>query len=214
MPSLCFAGGPDYARVVDFGSAVIERQMEGDRIEAYDGQGWAWFELSAVDPSRGGSTRAEVDALRLAAVFLGHWDNKAENQRLVCPPAGAAADAACAAPFAIVQDLGATFGPVKVDLPNWRRTPVWSDAKACAVSMHAMPYRGATFPDVRISEAGRRLLLRLLDQLSAQQVLDLFEHSGLVGFDQLSADARGAEAWAAVFRDKVRQIRDAGPCAE
>ena len=29
-----------------------------------------------IDPSRGGATRAEVDALRLMAVFLHHWDNK------------------------------------------------------------------------------------------------------------------------------------------
>jgi hypothetical protein len=36
-----------------------------------------------VDPAKGGATRAELDALRLTAILLGHWDNKASNQRLV-----------------------------------------------------------------------------------------------------------------------------------
>ena len=35
----------------------------------------------------GGSSRAEVDALRLMAILLAHWDNKGANQKLLCPPA-------------------------------------------------------------------------------------------------------------------------------
>ena len=30
------------------------------------------------------SHRADLDALRLLARVLAHWDNKSENQRLVC----------------------------------------------------------------------------------------------------------------------------------
>ena len=34
--------------------------------------------------------RAEVDAFRILAAFLAHWDNKSQNQRLVpiSPPEG------------------------------------------------------------------------------------------------------------------------------
>ena len=47
-------------------------------------EGWAFFELELIDAEKGGAPRAHVDALRLLAVFLAHWDNKSENQRLVC----------------------------------------------------------------------------------------------------------------------------------
>ena len=147
------------------------------------------------------------------AVLLAHWDNKAENQRLVCPE-GAGDTGSCTAPVAIVQDLGATFGPLKVDLANWSRTPMWSDAKTCTVSMETLPYKGSTFPKRRISEAGRKMLLGLLEQVSDQQLAELFTASRITSYDQISAAARDAGPWVAAFREKVKQIRAAGPCGQ
>jgi hypothetical protein len=208
----CFAGGLDYTQHADIQPAVIERRFEGDRVESRKDEGWAWFELEAIDEASGGSPRADVDALRLLAVVLAHWDNKAENQRLVCAPGGRRADRSCARPFLVVQDLGGTFGPTKLDLRNWRDTRVWADARACAVSMKHLPYGGATFPERRIGDEGRRKLLALLEQLSDAQLVDLFTASGVAGYDHLDAGARDARAWTAAFLDKVRQIREAGPC--
>jgi hypothetical protein len=99
-----------------------------------------------------------------------------------------------------------------VDLRNWRETPVWADPAACLVSMKKLPFAGATFPDHRVSEAGRRLLLGLLEQLSAQQLIDLFTGSGITSYNHVNAAGRDARAWADVFLDKVRQIREGGPC--
>jgi hypothetical protein len=208
----CFPGGIDYDRVMTFDTAVIERRLEGRKIEDGSVEGWAWHELNKVDPSRGGSSRAEVDALRLMAVLLAHWDNKAENQRLICPPGADGPDGGCATPLAIVQDVGATFGPMKVDLNNWRSYRIWTDAKSCTVSMKSLPYNGATFVDWQISEAGRTLLLRLLEQLTDRQLRDLFEGSHITDYDQVNAAARGADAWVMAFREKVTQIKEAGPC--
>lgn len=208
----CFPFGVDYNHVRTFDSVVIERRLEGRRIEAVSDQGWAWFELDKIDPSKGGSTRAEVDALKLLAVFLAHWDNKAENQRLVCLPGGDLPDGGCTKPFAIMQDLGATFGPAKLDLRNWRAHPVWADPAACRVSLESLPYEGATFPEQQIGEGGRRFLLGLLEQLSARQIETLFVRSRATAFDSLSAEARNESLWATAFLDKVRQIREAGPC--
>ena len=95
----CFAGGLDYTRSSNFEPAVIERRMEGRKIESVPDQGWAWYELDRIEPARGGASNAEVDALRLLALIQAHWDNKAENQRLLCPQARAdqlAADAGLA----------------------------------------------------------------------------------------------------------------------
>lgn len=112
----------------------------------------------------------------------------------------------------MLQDVGGTFGPVKVDLQNWRATPVWADPGTCRVSMERLPYEGATFPERQISEDGRQFLLGLLEQLSAAQIETLFTASRVVAFDSVIAESRRASAWAAAFLDKVRQIREAGPC--
>jgi hypothetical protein len=212
LQSACFPGGTNSDEIVDFDLAVIEQKLEGRVIEAFEDQGWAWFELSRIDPARGGSSRAELDALRLMAVFIAHWDNKATNQRLVCRPGGDSAGGGCIQPLAIMQDLGATFGPSKIDLHNWRQGQIWKDGAACMVSMEHLPWGGGTFPETAISEAGRQLLLGLLEQLSDQQLIDLFDGSRVTWHDQFSAEARHADAWVRVFKQKVKQIKDGGPC--
>ena len=65
---------------------VIERPIKGDKIEGSKDQGWAWYELDTIDPRPADRRRAEVDALRLMAILLAHWDNKGPNQKLICPP--------------------------------------------------------------------------------------------------------------------------------
>lgn len=210
--SLCFLGGIDYEHVRTFDPVVVERRMEGRKLEAVEDQGWSWHELDLIDPARGGASRADVDAFRLLAVLLAHWDNKGANQRLICPPDSDRPDGGCVAPLAIITDAGATFGPTRVDLHNWRHTPVWADAATCTVSMKGLPFNGATFPDTRISEKGRLKMLGLLEQLTDQQLRDLFSSSRVTAYDQISAAGRDAGEWARVFKDKVAQIRQAGPC--
>jgi hypothetical protein len=209
---ICFAGGLDYSRVRTFDTAVIEHRVEGDVIEAATDQGWAWYELDKIDEASGGSPRAEVDALRLLAVLLAHWDNKGPNQRLICRPGHTLHDGRCGAVIAMVQDLGATFGPLKLDLHNWRETPVWVDRATCTVSMKTLPFQGATFADHRIGEEGRQMLARLLGQLSDAQLADLFTTSRIVEHDQVLAEARDAASWVAVFRDKIRQVAEGERC--
>ena len=210
----CAAAAFSFGQDPTFEYVVVERRMAGATIEAHDGQGWAWFELDKIDPARGGSAREDIDALRLLAVFLAHWDNKSDNQRLVCLPGGERPDGACAAPFAIMHDVGGTFGPAKLDLFNWRRHPVWADARTCRVSMKMLPFQGGTFPDGHISEGGRRKLLALLEQLSGTQIEDLFTASRMTGYDAVSVESRNAKLWVRAFQDKIRQIREAGPCPD
>ena len=70
--------------------------------------------------------------LRLLAVFLAHWDNKSENQRLVClDDVPAQPNSPASQPLLMIQDLGATFGPTKVNIAAWRDMPVWADRHAC-----------------------------------------------------------------------------------
>ena len=208
---VCMEGASESSRVT-FEHAAIERPFDGRKVEASDDQGWTWYELDKIDPAAGGSPRSHVDALRLVALLLAHWDNKGPNQRLVCPPGSDNPDGSCRAPLAIIQDLGATFGPKKMDLPNWRRAPVWVDAHACRVSMKSLPFAGATFADRQISEEGRQFALKLLRQLTRSQLETLFTAAGVTSFDHVIAEAHTPSAWTDTFLAKVDQIASAGPC--
>jgi hypothetical protein len=200
-----YARGLDYGSYVDFDWVAAERKHPGRTIVAGD-KGWSWYELDGVDARSGGATPAEVDALRLLAVFLAHWDNKPSNQRLVCPE-GAGTDGGCAVPLAVVQDVGSTFGPDKVDLPRWRATPIWADPEGCRVSMKGLPYAGATFHDAVISEGGRALLADLLERLSRRQVEDLFTAARFAETAAPFRPKHPVSEWADAFDAKVREIR-------
>ncbi len=205
----------DYDKFVDFEWVAVERRHSGRAIASKDLSGWSFFELEKIEPAKGGAPRAHVDALRLLAVFLAHWDNKAENQRLVClSEQDWAEDQSCRKPFAMLQDLGAAFGPRKVDFDGWQQTPVWKDRGRCIVTMESLPYSGSTFQDVQISEAGRRHLATLMTQLTDRQLTDLFSGAR---FDQRAESLfmppiKPAADWARVFQDKVRQISEGPRC--
>ena len=194
----------DYAEYRDIAWAAVERRHPGIEIETADGRGWAWFELDRLD-----APAAHIDALRLLAIFLVHWDNKAENQRLVCldHEASALRRERCGKPLALVQDLGATFGPRKVNLREWRHTPVWTDRASCLVSMADLPHGGGTFAPVHISEAGRRFLADRLGTLARAEIRTLFESAR---FPQ--HDGEDVDAWVDAFQDKVREISAGPPC--
>jgi hypothetical protein len=208
----------NYDRYQDFEWVAVEHKHHGRAIGTDDLKGWSFFELDKIDAAKGGAPRAHVDALRLLAVFLAHWDNKSDNQRLVClsdkdwPEGGT-----CGTPMAMLQDIGAAFGPRKVDLAGWTtQAPIWADRAKCQTSMATLPHEGATFTPVTITEAGRRHLAGLLDQLSDQQIHDLFsaarfDHStGLLR----SHEAQPVPAWVAAFKDRVRAISEGPACPQ
>jgi hypothetical protein len=189
----------------DFEWPAVERRFDAPAIETAETKGWAWFELESSQAERG-----DLDGLRLAAVFLAHWDNKAENQRLVClDEFPAQPDQPCAAPLLMIQDLGATFGPIKVNIAAWSEAPVWTDRHACTVSMTHLPYQGATFPDARISEPGRAQLAQALSALSRDQIASLFRDARFPEFQSATDDERDLDAWVSAFGHRVDQIATA-----
>jgi hypothetical protein len=150
------------------------------------------------------------------AVFLSHWDGKAENHRLVCLSRSHSADppAVCTRPLALIHDLGKTFGPRGVDLGNWARSPIWKDAATCRVSMETLPYRGAAFGETAISEAGRRFLAQLLEQLSEAQIRDLFQGARFMDYTVNREAGHSVDDWVAAFQHRVRAIAERPPCPD
>lgn len=194
-------------RYTDFEWVAVERRFPGHELVGSSGEGWAWFELSLENGSS--ERRARLDALRLVARFLAHWDNKAANQRLVCQ--GSAEGSTCRAPFAIIQDLGATFGPRKMDLEGWRGTPVWADRSTCRITMRDLPYAGGTFLDTEISERGRLLLARQLAALGDGQIEALFRGAAGAAWHG-SGTFEDVSAWVRAFKVKVEAIASGPAC--
>jgi hypothetical protein len=202
----------DYDNYRDFEWVAVERKLDARQIESDTVEGWAFFELDKVDAARGGAPRAHVDALRLMAAFLAHWDNKPENQRLVCLSREWRAGTACPRPFLLIQDTGATFGPSKVDLKDWEAAAIWDDRRQCTVSLRHLPYEGATFGHATISEAGRRHLGGLLTQLTDRQIADLFTGARFDKKHGLFSGAHPVPDWVRVFKQKVAEISGGPAC--
>lgn len=189
---------------VTFEQVMVERHFEHEQIRTADVEGWTFEELARV----GTASRTHADALRLLAVFLAHWDNKAENQRLVCLSGAADAQGRCARPLAMLQDVGATFGPRKVNLRRWREAPIWRDRARCEIGMEHLPHGGATFVPVRISEAGRRFLASALRDLSRAQVQALFRGA------RFAPRYGSIDAWTDAFEARVAQLADGPQCPQ
>jgi hypothetical protein len=196
----------------DFRWVAVEQRYDARAIESDHDKGWAFFELASVDPSKGGAPRAHVDALRLMAVFLAHWDNKAENQRLVCRSQRWPEGSRCPEPFLMLQDVGATFGPRKVDLDAWEKAALWEDRGRCIASMRALPYGGGTFGSARISERGRRFLVDLLAQLTDAQLADLFSGARFDKHHRGLGRPAPVSAWVRAFKQRLRALSDGPPC--
>jgi hypothetical protein len=202
-----------YDKFEAFEWAAIERKFDGREIKSEQVEGWGMFELDKVDSSKGGAPRAHVDALRLLAVFLAHWDNKTDNQRIVCLSQDDWEDnQQCEKPFLLLQDVGSTFGPTKVDLEKWKQTAIWEDRETCRTSMRDLPFNGATFGQVQISEEGRRFLASMLTKLTDRQLTDLFSRSRFDDTLGLFRRSSPVADWVSTFKARVRQITEGPPC--
>lgn len=199
--------------------AAIKRRGPYPELKFDDGkEGWSWDELGWANPEFGGAPRAHRDALKLLAVMLQHGDNKAAQQTIVCRDRRAAeAPASCRHPFLMISDLGLTFGRSNrlntneegsVNLPEWRRTPIWKDDQGCTGNLSKS--LTGTLANPVISEEGRRFLAGLLTQLTDRQLRDLFTISRVTRRENPSTrtnrDQSNLQDWVDTFRDKQAQI--------
>jgi hypothetical protein len=167
-------------KVEEFDPAAIERKLPGRPMESKTDSGWEWPELEDIGPDAPQGARAQRDALKLLAAFVQHTDNKAANQRLLCPEGEEVGRTGCRRPVLMISDLGLTFGQASimsrnkssVSLEDWRQVPVWKDRARCVADLKGS-FTGS-FSNPRIREAGRAFLASLLVQLSDAQLRDLF----------------------------------------
>jgi hypothetical protein len=191
-----------------FDPAAVERPFPGSAIETPGFDGWAWPELDKVNPRAGGAPRAQVDALKLLAVFVQHSDSKPEQQDLICAPGGVKRDRAgnetCTSPWLVVKDLGVTFGKATslnnstMDLDDWSGARIWREGTPCVGDLSRSLTGSLENP--RISEAGRTFLASRLLLLGDQQIRDLFRAARAERRDGTVDD------WVRVFKRKRDEI--------
>lgn len=226
-----------------FDAATVEWKMHGEELETPSvGNGWAWPELDQVDEAAGGAPAAQRDALKLLAVMLQHTDSKLDQQRLLCLDDEKKEDGKkkndekthdkkgkkkkadggdCAHTFMMVHDVGLTFGggnllnrqtPGSVNLDEWRSAKVWKDAAHCIGNLPAS--QTGTLVDPQISEPGRRFLAERLEQLSDDQLRDLFLVARFA--DRLmpggKSEGTNVDQWVEAFKKKRAEIA-AARCA-
>ncbi len=198
--------------------AAIERKMDGTEWRPGDRGGWSWPELDRVDPAAGGAPRAQVDALKLLAVFFQHTDSKPDQQRIVCTGEKVPKSSEeCPHPFLMINDVGLTFGHANrfntnnagsVNLVAWRQTPVWKHETGCTGNLPKS--LTGTLDDPAISEQGRQFLADLLVQVSDAQIRDLFEVARVTLRLREPGHASSGQAtvddWLDAFKEKRRQI--------
>jgi hypothetical protein len=161
-----------------FDPAVVERKLNARELGE---EGWSWRELEAVREEAGGAPRAHRDALKLLAVMLQHTDTKPQQQRLICLDDAPKDSEKCAKPMMMLNDVGLTFGRANtfngndkaMNLAAWTATPVWKDDATCVGNL-PKSFTG-TLDNPVISEAGRKFLAGLLNQLTDAQLTALFD---------------------------------------
>jgi hypothetical protein len=207
--------------VAEFDPAAIERKLPGRAMETKPDSGWAWSEIEDIGPEAAADARAHRDALKLLASFVQHTDNKAANQRLLCPPGEEVGRTGCRKPVLMISDLGLTFGHAgllnknadSVSLATWTRMPVWKDDRECVAQLKGSVT--GSFSNPKICEAGREFLAALLVQLTDAQLRDLFESARVKSrsSDPSSDPGKDAplgsvDAWVVAFKLKRAQIVD------
>jgi hypothetical protein len=217
-----------------FEDAIIERNFPGEIGEFAD-QGWDWEELD--EKQLEGANRAEIDALKLLAVFIQHTDSKREQQRLGCYPKEIHKQnelVICKQPVLMIQDLGATFGKgdakvtstSQMTLHAWKNEKIWNvkreeayktehpGQRVCIGNLVSAEFAFRDgFSDPEISEEGRKFLANLLNQLSDQQIYDLFRVARADKTGEMIEDggvkrAVTIEDWVAAFKEKRLQINE------
>ncbi len=209
-----------------FDPAAMEEKLDAEPIEERENQGWSWKALKRVDPSLGGATKAEIDALKLLNAFVQNADDKFKQNSLVCPRnelvTSAAGDVTCRRPVLYVDDLGAvfgkggftTFGPGRVDYAGWKKRPVWRNPRSCKARLASIGWivRTSTLRNPRISEEGRALLAKQLGELSDAQIADLFRAARIERLHQTMPDGSSGRRevtvadWVALFKKKRDEI--------
>jgi hypothetical protein len=215
-----------------FDPAAMEEKIDAETIEERKDQGWSWRSLEEVDPGLGGATRAEIDALKLLNAFVQNADNSSEQNTLACPRSEILKDKAgvviCRRPILYVDDLGAVFGKGgltthyagRVDYDGWKETPVWQNAETCKARLDSIggPLRKSTLRNPIISEEGRALLARQMQQLSDTQIAELFRAARIEKLHQTTSDGSSGrrevtvEDWVALFKKKRDEITNHPGC--
>lgn len=214
--------GESYKTV--YSPALTESKYNAEAIEpasARTAVGVGLDELAKINPSKGGASQAEIDALKLLVAFVKHGDSKPSNQRLACPKnqikTTADGKTKCLQAHFVMHDLGATFGTgayeflgiglgisqnSKMSYSAWKNLPVWKNKATCQAEIGDA--LNGTLKNPIISEAGRSFLANLISQITDEQIVDLFKAAKV---ELRTGPTQGSlSEWVELFKEKRSEI--------
>ena len=176
-----------------------------------DSPGFAWSELEVIDPKLSFDRRREIaiqrEALLLWNVLLHNKDAVPANQSLVCrkwESSGVGGPPACTDSAVLTYDYGYTFG--SLDLVEYRDRKIFLSASADEGCVGDLNENTITYP--RISEEARKLLLERLEEITRQQMVDIFQLAQVTTSGHFMG-GWSVDKWIDVFQEKIDEIRQA-----
>jgi hypothetical protein len=230
------------------GATIEEGSGQGwtwSELDSFAGTSGARREIPKTERAE---VRKHVEALKLLQVFTQHGDCKPQQQRLVCLPDGIVdtssrpnarategyeesgegtlfdtAGTSCTQSFALVDDLGSTFGgagdftgaSAKMDLKHWAEKEVIDrdhylrTGGRCKAVLNVSSSCKGGIENPIITESGRRFLVDRLSRLSDLQVRDLFLAARVDQLETNRGEHQGeatVDSWVRAFKDKVQQL--------
>jgi hypothetical protein len=197
------------------GNGIYSEDTRFSKDQDKDIPAWYWDELKFItDPER----KAQSDALKLFAVFLEHGDSKAIQNNLICLTAFDTYGV-CNDPFLYVKDFGSTLGSGgmsvhPLDFKRWSGASVWEDSERCVGDLHMNIANGRGLSDPKISEAGRKFLADLLNNLIHHEssLRDIFDAAHIQEYDD-HGKKYSVDDWVNAFKARAAQIINHAPCA-
>ncbi len=200
--------------LITFDPSTIQNKLKGEKIWVdSENDGWSWSELALIDSTKGGSTKAEIDAFILLNVFLNGGDNTSNQNYLLCPEG----DIDCKKPILYIHDLGGTFGGkgFYAKYINWKKeAKIWKNPEKCITAFKG---NDDQFVYPIISEAGRALFSDLISKLSENQIYGIFNSARFDVFNYYDEPIIGengelrkitVDDWVKLFYFKAKQITE------
>lgn len=209
----------DQRTTIRYPMAAIERKPSKYKLENPNSEGWTFAELLSLLPEgeKGMEEKIHREGLVTILGMLQHADSKAEQQRIICEKEDieeTSNGAICTKPRLMVHDLGFTFGsgwsllPLKFSKMNakdWQKKGLWSGRpENCILSVNEVQPDNPTLRDTSVSNEGRAFAACLLDQLTTNQIREIFETSRVDKWDMNSASL---DEWTSVMQSKIQSIK-------
>ena len=206
--------------VTEFVDASIEIKFDADRLYGPTQQPWKWSELLKLQRESSDDINIEIDVLALASQFVGAIGKSDMQNAIVCAKYNKENPDICDATFAMVHDLGASFGSrlhrnlivgdfPRGDLQAYENVSIFKEGR-CNFSLSD---GGKELPE-KTSNNARLEFLKRAENLTRENLMTIFaaSHMGrLHNLKQRTQNSILEARWADAVLHRIKEVQNA-PC--